>query len=191
MKISNGLFGLGLFLAGGGLTISCGGDDNNGSNSTAGANTAGSGTGGSSAGTAGGGKSTGGAGGGSSIAGTSAGGTSTAGTTSNGGDNGGPGAGGDMGFGGDIGFGGAGLGPDDFVCDPVPAQGSACQQGTTPCLTETGLCRCQDLEWRCDEFGVVECPANAMTGDECTGFGQCPGQQCGCFQNNVFCGLPD
>jgi hypothetical protein len=207
-----GLFSLGLLIAAGSLTISCGGSDEPGdesstagtSNAASGSSSGGSGTSGSAT-TAG----TSGNGGTSSTAGSSNGGTSSTagsnnnngGTTSNGGRNNGgggddsgpfPGSGGDGGF-------------DLDACDAAVMDGGVCEQGAQACENAAGdTCFCSgqgggDRQWNCVGFGGgdggagpgglgAECPDNAADGDECEGFGACTGQAgCSCRQGEVNC----
>jgi hypothetical protein len=206
MNMRTGLFGLGLLVVAGSLTISCGGSDDGGddnsnagtSNTTSGSSSGGSGTSGSA--TTAGTTSNGGTssnGGSNSAAGT----TSDGGTTSNGGTN--TGDGGDdpgpcPGTGGDGGF-------DLGACDAAVMDGSACEQGDEACENAAGdTCFCGgqgggDREWNCIGFGggeggggpggfEAECPDNAANGDECDGFGECTGQTgCYCVQGEVAC----
>jgi hypothetical protein len=215
MNMRTGLFGLGLLVVAGSLTISCGGSDDGGddnskagtSNTSSGSSSGGSGTSGSAttAGTTSDGGTTSN-GGSNSAAGT----TSDGGTTSNGGTNTGdggddpgpfPGAGGDgpfPGAGGDGGF-------DLDACDAAVMDGGACEQGDQACENAAGdTCFCSgqgggDREWNCIGFGGgeggggpggfgAECPDNAADGDECEGFGACTGQAgCSCQQGEVNC----
>jgi len=186
---------VGLFTIAGIVTVSCGGssDNNNpssaaGTSSTAGThNTAGNSA---SAGTT---NDTGG----SNTAGTAnnnGGRTNTAGTGNN--------NGGTFNF---PGAGGAGSAVPD--CPTGTKDGATCtvMQGLNACqLNDTTYCGCQGQNptWACVDTtnlpgaggagtGIPQatCPANAMNGDDCSnGPGLCPGQRCGCGQDNkVVC----
>jgi hypothetical protein len=208
MKMKTGLLALGMFTIAGAVTISCGGSsdttDNNGS--TAGTtSTAGNGTGGNStAGTpSGGGTTNNNAGTTNNNGGTAnnnGGNTTTGGTNNNaGGDNGGPAAAGD-----NAGPGAGGAGP--MGCPATqPMDGDACMRGDggfLGCTYGDQNCRCQRgngqnamRTWQCNDAtgaggagpgGGATCPADAMTGDDCTnGPGLCAGQQCFCGNNDM------
>lgn len=199
------LFGVGLFIVAGALTVSCGGsdggDDSNTSGSSTGGSTAGTNTAGSS--TAGTNNNTGGTN--SNTGGTNnptAGSNNNNGGTNNntGGDDNGPfPEGGDTGF---PGFGGEG----NFGCPATQPTGE-CERNFSNrfgCPYDGGaiVCECNgqqgDREWECGEpdqgqgggnggFGDVTCPDNAMTDGECTGTGLCPGQPCFCNDGELFC----
>ena len=213
MTMRMGLFSLGLLIAAGSLTISCGGSDDGGddgskagtSNATSGSSSGGSGTSGSAttAGTSSNGGTTGNGGttnngGTTSTAGSN---NNNGGTTSNGGRNNGdggddpgpfPGSGGDGGF-------------DLDACDAAVMDEGACEQGAQACENAAGdTCFCSgqgggDRQWNCVGFGGgdggagpggfgAECPDNAADGDECEGFGACTGQAgCSCQQGEVNC----
>jgi hypothetical protein len=203
MNIKTGLFGLGLLVAAGAVTVSCGGsdgdtDDSGGSSSTAGTSaTAGSSNGGNGSGTAG---STNGTAGTTNNNGGN--GNSTAGTTNNNGGNTNGGStnnGGRDNSGGDTGF------PTVDACDAAVMDGGDCMQGDDPGENAAGeVCACrraggQDRQWQCQDlsggfggegpggFGDATCPDNAMTGDTCEGTGLCDGQQCFCNDGDVMC----
>jgi hypothetical protein len=125
-----------------------------------------------------------------------------------------PGGGGDgpnfPGFGGD-GPTFPGAGGDGAVLAGCPAamptDGSACTRTNANrfgCPYDSGatICRCAGQQgnrtWECDAsnggggdgpgFGTVTCPENAESGQDCSGFGTCPGQQgCYCTGGEVFC----
>ncbi len=204
MKMKTGLWALGLFTLAGTTIVNCGGSSDDGddtgtsgqagtkttagSSSTGGATTAGTSSTGGNTGTAG-----------SSTAGT--GGTGTAGTNS--------GTAGDSNQGGANDNPGAGGGDNSPGCPAtMPADGSMCTQENNVrggCDYGAMNCRCarngggQMRSWQCEDanlgaggdnggFGNATCPANAMDGNDCTGFGLCPGQAtCFCFQGNVNC----
>ena len=199
MNTKTGILALGLFTITGVVTISCGGssDESNNPGSSGSSTTAGSSSAGNSTG-------------GSSSAGTT---NNTAGTTNNtGGTNNntaGNTSGGTMNAGGDNTgpiFGGGGDGATGCPATQ-PADGTACMRGDggfLGCSYGDQVCRCtrqgqQMRSWTCDPanpgaggdnggFGTATCPDNAMNGDDCTGFGQCPNQQgCFCGGGNVFC----
>jgi hypothetical protein len=203
MKTKTALLAMGLFTLAGAVTISCGGssDEDNGNGSTAG--TAGTTAGTTStAGTTGSGGKTSTGGTTNNTAGTT---NNTAGTTNN--NAGGavdPGAGGatDPGAGGAFnpGAGGAGFAVPD--CEAGVMDGDMCtrtQNGSNSCVMgDSTFCTCRGRNtqtWRCDTFGgaggagggVVDCPANAMTGDDCTGQGLCSDQQCFCNGETTLC----
>jgi hypothetical protein len=190
MKTKTGLLALGFFTIAGALTMSCGGSDSSDGNPTAGSSGKGSG-GNSSAGKP-------------SSAGTT---NSGAGTASNNGgstgNNGGTNDGGrntQGGFGPGLGGAGADL-PDcpataveGQPCTPMGGTISACQ------VDDSNYCICQgqDPTWICPDLGDiggggaagggVTCPANAKSGDACTGFGLCPTvATCGCLGGSVLC----
>lgn len=165
----------------------------------------------------------GGGGGGAGQAGSAAGsktagsaGTSGSAGASAGNGNGGSAQGGTRTTGGTPSAAGTGLGgfnvggefdPGDFMCDPAPQVGSACVDGTTPCLNGTSVCYCQMSEWACmpisggsggsagtGPIGNVECPAaKPMSGTPCgDAIGFCPygdGQfeGCACYAGNWAC----
>jgi hypothetical protein len=196
MKATTGLLALGLLTLAGVVTVSCGGSSDDGdSDNTAGSSSAGKGSGGSSNG-------------GTSSAGTTSktggssnsGGSGTAGTNVNNGgrnDQGGssPGAGGEF----SLDQCGDGV-IDGMPCEPAQGAANACQ------VDETTYCTCQgrnDPSWVCTDltdigqggaggggiFGPLTCPANPMTGDDCTGVGACPGSTtCFCGLGSVYCG---
>jgi hypothetical protein len=191
MKMKTGLLGSAVLIAFT-MVAACGGSDEGGKGN------GGKGGSGGKGGTAGGGSSSGG----SSSGGTASGGkggsggtnSSTGGTTSGGtGTNVG-------GF--PIGMGGA-FNPDDYVCDPVPEDGSACEAGTLPCATEEVACVCMSNEWSCYDLsgaggtgpiGNIDCPADKpMNGAACgASIGFCPygngaNMGCACFQSKWNC----
>lgn len=194
MKATTGLLALGLFTLAGVVTVSCGGSSDDGDNeNTAGSSSAGKGTGGSSNGGTSSAGTTSKTGGSSSTAGSSNGGTNA----NNGGNNnlGGnfPGAGGAF----NIDECGDGV-IDGMPCEPAQGTDNACQ------VNETTYCTCQgrnDPTWVCTDlsdigqggagggiFGPLTCPANPMTGDDCTGIGACPGAAtCFCGAGSVYC----
>lgn len=201
MNIKTGLFGLGLLVAAGTVTVSCGGsdgdtDDSGGSSSTAGTSaTAGSSNGGSSNGTAG---STNG------TAGTNNNGGNTNGTAGTNNNNGGNTNGGRNNQGGEGPIFGGGEGNIPGCPATQPMDGSDCertQQNRFGCPYDNIVCQCQGQQdnrtWSCEEpqgfggagpdFGDATCPDNAMSGDDCEGTGLCDGQQCFCNDGNVMC----
>lgn len=200
MNMKTGLLGLGLFVVAGAVTISCGGSDGDSDE-----------TGGSSGTTAG--SSTGGSNGGSSS---TAGSSNNGGSNSNGGssnNNGGTNSNGGTNNNNQGGEGPAAGGAGSSECPATePMDGAECSlMGfQPPCVYGDVACTCRgrnNRTWNCDtvngaggagpDFGfggagpdipqADSCPANAMTGDDCTGQGQCPGQQCFCANGNVFC----
>jgi hypothetical protein len=207
MNIKTGLFGLGLLTAAGALTISCGGSDGDSDNTGGSSATAGSSNGGATAtagstnGTAG---STNGTAGSTNNGGNTNG---TAGTTNN---NGGTTSGGRDNNGGDGPIFGGGEGNVPGCPATQPAEDSECErngQNRFGCPYGNVVCQCNGQQdnrtWECEEpqgFGGAgpdlpqadSCPDNAMSGDDCEGDGQCPGQACWCNDGNVFCfgGMP-
>lgn len=208
MNIKTGLYGLGLLIAAGALTISCGGSDGDSdggggsSTSTAGSSNAGTsstagtnnGTSGSNNGTAGSNSGTGGNGTGGSG--------NNGGTNNNGGRNNNQG-GDDPGPGNN---GGDGPGPGIDTCGAEVMDGADCMQGDQACEAANGdLCFCrrqgQQRQWQCAAINgggggegpggfETDCGANPMAGDDCDGFGLCTGSDsCGCFQGEVVCGM--
>lgn len=183
------------------LVAACGGSsENNGNGGGSGAGAAGK-AGASSGGSSSGGRSSGGSGSGGSS--TQAGGTSNAGGSRN---TGGSQASGGFNIGG-FNIGGEGIDPTDFMCNPVPDVGSACDAGATPCTSGTSICYCQSNKWACADLGGqggaggtgpignVDCPdTKPMNGTDCGDeVGYCPygdGQfsGCACYQGSWTCG---
>lgn len=206
MNMKTGLTGLGLFVAAGLLTISCGGTSDSDDSPTAG-----KGSGGSSAGSATGGSP---AAGGKNSGGTPNGGTnpSNAGTgpgpgPGGGGDGPGPGPGGGGDGPGPGNNGGAGNNPACPAAQPTDAEVCTVMTGFQGCDYGAVNCRCRQMgggqnamrAWDCNEegggfggfpnvgqggdgsIGDVECPeARPQTDDVCTGTGFCPYQGGGC-----------
>jgi hypothetical protein len=188
MMTKTGLLALGVFTIAGALTLSCGGSDSSDGTPTAGSS--GSSTGGNS----GAGKP--------SSAGTT---NSGAGTASNNGgtnNNGGFTTGGRNTQGG-FGPGVGGAGPDLPDCPATAIEGEPCtpMNEISACQVDDSnycICQGQDPTWICPDLGDigaggafgggVTCPANAKSGDDCTGFGLCPTvATCGCLGGSVLC----
>lgn len=201
MNMKSGLMALGLFGVAAALTISCGGSSDDGGDSTP---KAGSSSSSSGSGSGGNGSNTGGNG--STTAGTTA---SNGGTDSNsaGGDGSDvPSLGGRSNNGGSFNFPVGGDGGIDIVDCPKGAKsGDKC---TDNCINADGMsgCVCAQGSYFCVSRGgtggagsgganggtggvpSATCPANAKTGDSCTGFGVCTGSQtCGCLNDKVYC----
>jgi hypothetical protein len=204
MNMKTGLFGLGLLVAAGALTISCGGGDDGGDdNSKAGTSNNASGNG--SGGTGTGGSSTAGtnsSGGTNNNAGT----TSTAGTSNNGGTNSNGGTNNNGSAGDDNGPGEGGADGGEACPATAPEDGTECDRAggfQNACPYDTTVCSCQgrqNREWNCQPIGggeggagpgQVECPATEPAdGADCTGFGfcqfednncACDGEEWNCF----------
>ena len=207
MKMKTGLLALGMFTIAGAVTISCGGSsdsgDTNGPSTAGTSTTAGNGTGGSTAGTnnSGGGTTNTTAGTGTGTAGTNnpAGGNATTGGTNNN-NNGGA----DNGAAGDGNPGAAGAGPagcpgtqpmDGDACMRGDGGFLGCDYGATNCRCTRGNGQNAMRTWQCGDAmgaggagpgGGATCPADAMTGDDCSdGPGLCAGQQCYCGNNDM------
>jgi hypothetical protein len=206
MNKKTGLWALSLFAISGSVVISCGGSSDGddmpgstaGSSSSSGSSSGGSG--GTTAGT-------------SSTAGTTStsGAGNTAGTATTGGTaTGGAAAGGTGPFpvGGDgPTFPGAGGDGNNAACPATqPTDGETCtlMSGMIDCDYADVTCNCRRVNggmtraWDCGGdnpgaggagpgFGDAMCPADAQDGADCTGVGQCAGQQCFCFNDQVNC----
>ena len=194
MKTKTGLLAVGVFTIAGALTVSCGGSsDNTNDTSMAGSTSANGGTSSGSKGTAGN--------------------TSSAGTTDNGGTTASGGRNNQGGFGqGGFNLGAGGAAPQLPDCPAAAVDGAACTPmngGVNACQVDTtSFCLCQGQTnpvWVCPDLGgllgaggaggaggllggTVTCPATAMSGDDCTGLGVCPGAEtCGCLFGKVIC----
>ncbi len=183
MRTTTGLLGSAVLFAFAAV-LACGGNDESGGN----------GKGGS------GGKGSSGSGGkgGASSAGSSSGGKASGSTGGKASGGTGPSIGG-TGFGG---FGGA-FNPEDYACDPVPEQGSACEANTTPCIAGSDVCACAQNKWNCfnvtgtggtGQIGEIDCPTTKpMNGAACgDSIGICPygggaNSGCGCYQGKWTC----
>lgn len=199
MKANTGLLALGLFAIAGVVTVSCGGSSDSTDNPGSAGTTSKAGTtstAGTSSSTAGSGNNT--AGTANNTGGTA---NSNGGTANNnGGRNNNNGGAPDF-----PGVGGAGF--EVPACPADAMDGEACTRmqggGNAGCqVNDTTYCTCQgrnDPTWNCFDtgdlpgaggagtgFGDATCPANAMTGDTCTGGpGLCAGQTCYCGQDGM------
>ncbi|HEY6080597.1 MAG TPA: hypothetical protein VIW29_17405 [Polyangiaceae bacterium] len=195
MQLTTGLLGSTVLIAFS-VVAACGSSDTGGGGGggkggTGGTTSTGSGgKGGSSSGSSSGGKSGGSTGGSSSGSG----GKASGGTGSN---TGGFGVGG---------FGGA-FDPNDYLCDPVPEAGAACQAGELPCVSGTDVCACNQGEWSCldvsgvggtggtsGQIGNLDCPATKPADGVACGdaIGFCPygdgaNAGCACYQGEWAC----
>lgn len=188
MKANTSLWVLGLFTIAGAITVSCGGSSDGDNDNAAGTSSTSAGST-SKAGT-------------SSSAGTSNNSGGTANNTGGTGNSGGRASnGGNVNTGGLFpGLGGAGF--DVPGCPDGTKTGGECTPGGAEAacqLDDTTYCGCQggdEPTWICidpSDFGQggqgpglfeAECPANAKSGDACTGLGLCTGQQCVCGQDS-------
>lgn len=190
MQLTTGFLGATVLIAFS-LVAACGGDDNGGTGGKGGAGGKGgtsSGSGGKGGTTSGGGKS----------------GASSTGGSANGG--GGKASGGSSSGSGGFGIGGFGgaFNPDDYACDPVPEDGSACQAGDQPCIADNDVCACIQEEWNCidiegtggssGQIGNIDCPpAKPTSGTPCgDSIGFCPygsgaNAGCACYQGEWAC----